>query len=139
MTLLNPYIHFSGNAREAMELYKSVFGGTLTLTTFKDAGMAQDPEDADKVMHSMLEADGGLVLMGSDTPKHMQLNPGATVTISLSGDDDALLTGYFEKLSAGGKVDQLLVAAPWGDKFGMFTDKFGVEWMVNVTAKKSAA
>ena len=74
---LNPYISFKDNARQAMEFYKSVFGGKLTISTFKEFGMAQDPAEADKVMHSMLEADNGLTFMGADTPSHMKYEPGA--------------------------------------------------------------
>ncbi len=135
---LNPYIHFKGNARPAMEFYKSVFGGKLTLQTFKDAGMpTPNADDADKVMHSMLEADNGISFMGSDTPSHMEHTPGRTITMALSGDNAAELGGYFDKLAAGGNVGLPLAKAPWGDSFGMVTDKFGIEWMVNIAAPKS--
>jgi PhnB protein len=133
---LNPYISFNGNARQAMEFYKSVFGGKLTLSTFAEAGMAQDPSDADKVMHSTLEVDNGIIFMGSDTPKHMGYHEGARVSMALNGDNDAELSGYFNKLSVGGKVGMPLGKAPWGDSFGMLTDKYGIEWMVNIAGKK---
>lgn len=134
---LNPYISFKDNARQAMEFYKSVFGGKLTISTFKDFGMAQDPAEADKVMHSMLEADNGVTFMGSDTPKHMTYTEGARLSMALSGDNDAELSGYFTKLAAGGTIGQPLTKAPWGDSFGMLTDKFGVVWMVNIAGKKA--
>lgn len=134
---LNPYISFKDNARQAMEFYKSVFGGKLTISTFKDFGMAQDPAEADKVMHSMLEADNGLTFMGADTPKHMTYSEGARLSMALSGDNDAELSGYFTKLAAGGTIGQPLTKAPWGDSFGMLTDKFGVVWMVNIAGKKA--
>ena len=89
---LNPYISFSGNAQEAMEFYKSVFGGTLTLTTFGEYG-AQDSPDADKIMHGMLETDSGLTLMGADTPSGMEHQPGNNIAVSLSGDDADELRG----------------------------------------------
>ncbi len=129
---LNPYLSFQNNARAAMEFYKSVFGGKLTISTFADFGMAQDPSTEALVMHSMLEADNGITFMGSDTPPGMPYNPGASVTMALNGDDVAELTGYFEKLSAGGKVNMPLAKAPWGDHFGQVTDKFGLSWMFNV-------
>ncbi len=137
MALLNPYVHFKDNAREAMEFYKSIFGGELTVSTFKEFGMSQDPADADKVMHSMLTGDNGVVFMAADTPNYIPFQPGSTVTMSLSGDDEAELQGYWDKLSAGAQVSQPLQKAPWGDTFGMLTDKFGVEWMVNITAPKA--
>jgi PhnB protein len=134
---LNPYISFKDNARQAMEFYKSVFGGKLTISTFKDFGMAQDPAEADKVMHSMLEADNGLTFMGSDTPGHMKYEPGARISMALSGDNEAELSGYFTKLATGGTIGQPLEKAPWGDSFGMLTDKFGVVWLVNIAGKKA--
>ena len=132
---VNPYISFRDNARQAMEFYKSVFGGKLTISTFKDYGMAQDPADADKVMHSMLESDG-ITFMASDTPPSMPFSEGARISMALSGDNTAELTGYFEKLGAGGKVNMPLAQAPWGDSFGMLTDRFGIDWMVNIAGKK---
>ncbi|MGI8528040.1 MAG: VOC family protein, partial [Geodermatophilaceae bacterium] len=100
---LNPYISFTGNARQAMEFYRSVFGGTLSLNTFGEFG-AQDSPDADKIMHGMLETDSGFTLMGADSPAGTELNPGDNVAVSLSGDDNDELRGYWEKLSDGGNV-----------------------------------
>jgi len=135
-SLLNPYISFNGKAREAMEFYKSVFGGKLTMNTFKEFNASQDPSDDNKIMHAMLEADNGITLMGADTPNGMEYHSGTNISISLSGDNDAELSGYYEKLVAGGRIREPLTQAPWGDKFGMLTDKFGVEWMVNITGKR---
>lgn len=134
---LNPYINFDGKTKEAMEFYNGVFGGKLTLSTYKEGGRPQDPSEDDKIMHAMLIADNGITMMAADTPKGWAYNPGNNISISLSGDDETELAGYWDKLSAGGKVDQPLVAASWGDKFGMLTDKFGIRWMVNIAAKKS--
>ncbi len=133
---LNPYLSFQDTARPAMEFYKSVFGGTLTISSFKDFGMAQDPSQEQLVMHSMLEADNGITFMASDTPPSMPYRPGASVTMALSGDNDAELTMYFEKLASGGKVTVPLAVAPWGDKYGQLSDRFGIDWHVNVTLKK---
>jgi PhnB protein len=133
---LNPYIGFEGNARQAMEFYKGVFGGDLTVSTFGEFGAENSP-DADKIMHSQLETDMGFTLMASDTPAGMQRNPGDTITISLSGDDADSLRGYWEKLSDGGTVTMPLEKQMWGDEFGMCTDKFGIPWMVNVTQQQS--
>ncbi|MFI5270555.1 MAG: VOC family protein [Candidatus Saccharimonadales bacterium] len=134
-TKLNPYIGFNGNAREAMEFYNSVFGGDLTMGTFKESNASQDPSEDDLIMHSALEA-GNITLMGSDTPRRMKYEPGTNISISLIGEDEAELTGYFEKLSEGGKITMPLAKAGWGDTFGMCTDKFNTQWLVNITAPK---
>jgi PhnB protein len=128
---LNPYISFDGNARQAMEFYQSVFGGDLTLNTFGEYG-APDAPGSDKIMHAMLSADNGYTLMGADVPPGMEHRPGNTITISLSGDDGEELRGYWAKLSDGGTVSLPLEKQMWGDEFGMCTDKFGVDWMVNI-------
>ena len=127
---LNPYISFNGNAREAMEFYRSVFGGELTVSTFGEFGVP-DPAIADKVMHAMLSTDSGYTLMASDLAPGMTFQPGNTITISLSGDDAELRT-HFERLAEGGTVTMPLEKQMWGDEFGQCTDRFGVGWMVNI-------
>ncbi|MEJ1179787.1 MULTISPECIES: VOC family protein [unclassified Pseudarthrobacter] len=132
-TTLNPYLGFRDNAREAMTFYQSVFGGDLALSTFGEFQASEDPAEADKIMHGMLTTDKGLVLMGADTPNGMDLAQGSSISVSLSGDDEAELRGYWEKLSGdGGSVTVPLEPAPWGDIFGMCRDKFGTAWLVNV-------
>jgi PhnB protein len=128
---LNPYLSFTDNARQAMEFYRSVFGGTLALNTFGEAGGQAGP-DADKIMHGMLETDGGFTLMGSDTPQGMEHNPGTNIAISLSGDDADELHRYWNGLSDGGTVTVPLEKQMWGDEFGMCVDRFGIGWMVNI-------
>lgn len=130
---LNPYISFDGNARQALEFYTGVFGGDLTINTFGESGTSGTP-DADKVMHGILESPNGFTLMASDTPEHVPYNPGDNISVSLSGDDGDDLRGYFEKLSDGGNVTVPLDKQVWGDEFGMVVDKFGIGWMVNITA-----
>lgn len=133
-TRLNPYLNFSDNTKEVMSFYHSVFGGNLTMTTFGEAQMSDDPADRDKIMHAMLESDSGLVLMASDPPTGMQPSMGNAFSLSLSGDDETELSGYWDKLVDGGTVGVPLEKSPWGDLFGMCTDRFGVSWMVNITA-----
>ena len=128
---LNPYLNFADNAREAMEFYKSVFGGNLTLNTYSEYG-APDAPEADKIMHGMLETDQGLTLMGADNPPGADHNPGNNITVSLSGEDANELHGYWEKLSMGGSVSVPLEKQMWGDEFGMCVDRFGIPWMVNI-------
>jgi PhnB protein len=134
---LNPYLSFRDNARAAMEFYESVFGGELTLNTFADLQGSDDPAEKDKIMHGMLETDNGLTLMGADTPNSMDFTPGGEFSVSLSGDDETTLRGYWDKLSGGGTVTVPLEKAPWGDSFGMCIDKFGVNWMVNIAGSPS--
>ncbi|MER5297055.1 VOC family protein [Streptomyces pharetrae] len=129
---LNPYLSFDGDARQAMEFYKEVFGGTLTLSTFGEFGRP-DAAEADKIMHGMLETPAGFTLMGADTPPGMEYTPGSAFAVSLSGDDAAELRGYWEKLSADASVSVPLEKQMWGDVFGMCTDRFGVPWMVDIT------
>ena len=135
-SLLNPYLNFDGTARQAMEFYRDVFGGDLTLSTFGDLGAAEGA-DADKIMHAQLQTGAGYTLMGADVPEHMEFQPPAGFAVSLSGDDSAL-AGYFDKLSAGGTVTMPLAKQAWGDEFGMLTDQFGIQWMVNISQPQQA-
>jgi PhnB protein len=137
-TKLNPYLSFRDNAREAMDFYQSVFGGQVERSTFAELHASEDPAEADKIMHSMLVTDGGLTLMASDTPNSMDFTPGNNYSVSLSGDDDAELRGYWEKLSGDGTVTMPLELAPWGDSFGMCVDKFGISWLVNIAGAQQA-
>lgn len=135
---LNPYISFQGNARDAMEFYKTVFGGKLEISTFKESGSPTEPGNEDGVMHAMLVADNGITIMASDAVDvgGYKYKAGTNMSISLSGDDEDELTGYYNKLINGGEVSQPLTKAPWGDTFGMCTDKYGIFWLVNIAAKK---
>ncbi|MFB9412889.1 VOC family protein [Dactylosporangium matsuzakiense] len=131
-SVLNPYINFRGNARQAMEFYQAVFGGELRLNTFGQFG-SDDTSLAEQIMHGQLETPSGYTLMASDTPPNMTLSPGDNITISLSGTDGGELRGYWEKLSSSGKVSMPLEKQMWGDEFGSCVDQFGVRWMVNIT------
>ncbi len=133
MAVLNPYLSFRDSAREAMEFYQSVLGGELTVSTFGEFGQADTPI-ADLIMHSQLETAAGFTLMGSDTPPGMEYAEGASISISLSGNEVELLRGYFAGLSAGGVIVTPLEVQMWGDEFGMFTDKFGINWLVNIAS-----
>jgi PhnB protein len=130
-SLLNPYLSFQDNAREAMEFYRSVLGGELTVSTFGEFGQA-DPPIADLIMHAMLVTPAGFTLMGADTPPGMDYDPGSRITISLSGDAGDELRGYFAGLGVGGTIVTPLEVQMWGDEFGMLVDRFGVGWMVNI-------
>lgn len=133
---LNPYVSFRGDARQAMEFYKNVFGGTLTVSTFGEFGDPSAPE-ADQIMHGQLETDSGFTLMGADVPPGMEHNPGDTITISLSGDDVDELRGYWAQLAEGGTVTVPLEKQMWGDEYGACVDRFGISWMVNISAPEA--
>jgi PhnB protein len=137
-TRLNPYLSFRDTAREAMDFYKSVFGGELTTSTFAEFHASEDPAEQDKIMHSILSTQDGLTLMASDTPNSMDFTPGTNFSVSLSGENDAELRGYWQQLSEGGTVTMPLNQAPWGDTFGMCVDKFGVSWLVNIAGPQSS-
>ncbi len=134
---LNPYLGFKDNARQAMEFYHSVLGGKLYLDTFGENHASQDPSEDNKIMHGMVEAENGMTLMGSDTPKGMEYKAGTNFSVSLSGDNEAELRGYWQKLADGGMITMPLEKAPWGDTFGMLNDKFGVTWVVNIASQKA--
>ncbi|GAB3957593.1 VOC family protein [Spirosoma harenae] len=138
-TTLNPYLFFPGNCREAMEFYKHIFGGELTLNTFGDgppdahADPKANSEDVkSKIMHARLSGD--IVLLASDDPNSTESNKKGHFSLSLEGTDNAKLTDYFEKLSQNGTVQAPLVRQFWGDVFGMVTDQYGVNWMVSINA-----
>ena len=137
--ILNPYLNFRRQAREAMDFYQSVFGGTLQQSTFAEFGMSQDPEDADLIMHSQLTTDAGFTLMAADVPAHMELKEGSQISVSLSGDDEAQLSGYYDKLVEGGTVLEPLSKAPWGESFGRLVDRYGVQWLVNIAGSGPSA
>lgn len=129
---LNAYLNFVDQAQEAMEFYRSVFGGELTMNTFADFNASDDPADQDRIMHSQLIGENGFVLMASDMPSSMSGTVGTNFSLALSGDDEETLRRYFESLAADGAVTMPLDRAPWGDTFGMCTDRFGVQWMVSI-------
>lgn len=133
---LNPYINWRGQAREAMEFYQSVLGGELNVMTFADMGgeaMGVAANEVDWVMHAALSVSDSVLLMGADHPSHVPGEP-QTQQVSLSGpaEDEATLRSWWEGLSEGANVNVPLEKAPWGDTFGMLTDRYGVDWLVNI-------
>jgi PhnB protein len=135
-TRLNPYLNFRDTTRQAMEFYQSVFGGELTMNTFGEFGASDDPAEQDKIMHSQLDAGDVFTLMAADTPNSMDYQRGTNFSVSLSGEDEPELRGYWDKLSTGGVVTVPLEQAPWGDTFGMCVDRFGTSWMVNIAGNR---
>jgi PhnB protein len=133
--VLSPYLNFNGNAAEAMRFYQSVLGGELTVQTFGEAGMAKKPEEKDRTLHAALKNDL-LSFMASDGHPDRPVKFGDNIHMSLMGSEEDKLTGYFTMLGQGGKVHMPLAKQFWGDTFGMLTDKYGVQWMINIAAKK---
>jgi PhnB protein len=136
-TKLNVYLNFRNSTRKVMEFYHSILGGELTMNTFKEYNVSQDPSEDDKIMHALLECENGVTIMAADVPNSMNLEEGSNFNLSLSGDNEPELRSYFEKLSTGGTISQPLEKSPWGDIFGMFKDKFGISWLVNIIHVKN--
>lgn len=133
-SFLNPYLVFSGRAREAMMHYREVLGGELVTTTYGEAG--DSGHDADLLLHARLDTDLGFVLMASDSGPRTDGDPAASgMVVSLTGDDAEQLHGYWERLCEGGRVTTAMERHPWGDEFGQCVDRFEVPWMVNVSPR----
>jgi PhnB protein len=131
---LNPYLSFDGDAKPAMEFYRSILGGELVLNTYGEAGGAEGPL-AEKIMHAVLTTDRGFTLMASDAPPGTEHVPGNNFSISVSGeaDDADALRGYWSGLVEGGQVHVPMEKQMWGDEFGMLTDKHGISWMIDIS------
>ena len=142
MTKLNIYLNFAGNAEEAFNFYKSVFGGEFSaLIRFKDMpmpGQKLRKEDENKIMHIALPVGQGDVLMASDALESLgqKLTQGDNVYISVSPDSKAEADRIFKALSAGGTIEMPIADQPWGDYYGSFADKFGMQWMVSYSKPK---
>ena len=142
MAHINPYIHFNGNAEEAFLFYKSTFGGEFsTLVRFKDLeilGSIASNEENNKIMHVALPIGQHAVLMGSDTPAALGThNINETRSkISVTAESKEEAEQLYNGLSAGGQVEMPIGDSPWGTYFGMFRDKYGIEWMIDYDPRK---
>ncbi|MGZ9735942.1 VOC family protein [Flavobacterium sp. GNP002] len=136
MALINPHINFNGNAEEAFNFYKSVFGGEFTkIMRFKDLASTEfqvSENEANKIMHIALPI-GQNILMGNDVPESMgPVNENENRSkISISAESREEADKFFSGLSSGGNIEVPIDDSPWGSYFGMFRDKFGIEWMVD--------
>jgi PhnB protein len=131
---LSPYLIFNGQAVEAMKFYQGILGGELAMQTFGEAKAAKEPADKNRTIHAALKNDS-LTFFSSDAPSSMDVKFGENVKLSIMGTDEKKLTGFFQELSAGGKIEMPLAKQFWGDTFGMFIDRFGVHWMVDIPAQ----
>lgn len=136
MALINPHINFNGNAEEAFNFYKSVFGGEFAkIIRFKELASKEFPiseKEENKIMHIALTI-GNNVLMGNDVPEILgKVNENENRSkISISAESKEEADKLFKGLSAGGQVEMPISDSPWGSYFGMFRDKYGIEWMVD--------
>jgi PhnB protein len=139
MTKVNTYLNFAGNAEEAFNFYKSVFGGEFTsVIRFRDMpmeGVEIPKADEGKMMHIALPIGKNFILQASDALESLgqKLMPGNNVIISLQAESKEEADRLFTGLSAGGKVEMPMADQVWGDYYGSFTDKFGVHWMIDYT------
>ena len=141
MALINPHINFNGNAEEAFTFYKSVFGGEFTnIIRFKDlagGGFKVEEKEENKIMHIALPIGEGSVLMGNDVPEIMgktnENENRSKIVISAESKEEA--DKLYNGLSKGGQIEMPITNSPWGSYFGMFRDKYGIEWMVNYDSK----
>lgn len=141
MAQINPYIHFNGNAEEAFIFYKSVFGGEFKMVSrFKDFSNREYPiseNEANKIMHIALPIGKNSLLMASDTPeimgKHNENETRSKISINAESKEEA--DKLFYGLSAGGQIEMSIQDSPWDSYFGMFRDKYGIEWMVDFDTK----
>ncbi|WP_369369996.1 VOC family protein [Promicromonospora sp. Populi] len=145
MVKLNPYLSFVDSAKDALNFYQSVLGGDLNISTFGEMPseeMPLPPEVNDLVMHGSLETPNGLTIMAADTPPGMEYaaaTSGVTVALTGSSADTDYVAAAFEKLSDGASNVMPFEVAPWGDRYGALTDKFGISWMFDVGTPESEA
>jgi PhnB protein len=135
-TTLSPYLNFSGNTKTAMEHYEKVLGGNLDIQTFgQTQGMEIPSGYEDKIIHARLDSNG-ITIMASDPMPAQEVQVGNNVRLSLNGTNHEELSQIFDKLAQGGNITMPMAKQFWGDTFGMLTDRFGIQWMVNITKEK---
>jgi PhnB protein len=134
------HLNFRGDARAALEFYQSVFGGEIAIVTYQDAHNVQDPSEADQIMWGQLQGDDGIHLMAYDVPVRMPYEQGVnSVFVSVRGKDSEEISSYWKSLSEGADVISDLAPAGWSPLYGMLKDRFGVIWVLDVTAEYSAS
>ena len=143
MISLTPYLNFHGTARDALEWYHAVLGGEIQLMQY-DAipGMMGEPSEATRIMHGQVDTEDGLTIMAADYPGSMADMPAAStggVSICISGADSDRARGVWDRIAEGADIREPLQQAPWGDTFGMLTDRFGVPWMFSLSPASSDA
>jgi PhnB protein len=134
------HLNFRGAAAQALDFYQSVFGGRLAAVTYKDAGAVQDPAEADQLMWGQVTAGNGFAVMAYDVPSRLPWNAGENpFFVSVRGDAEDEIKGFWDKLSDGAAIVQPLAPAAWSPLYGMLTDRFGVTWVLDVAVPYAAA
>jgi PhnB protein len=132
MKSVTAYLTFDGNCRQAMSFYRECLGAELYLTAYPDASGQPSSGSAARIMHSQLSHDGAPILMASDTPQEAEsLKPGNNLSVSIHCDSSDEIDRLFSALGQNGKVRMPLGNMPWGARFGMLTDQFGIQWIFN--------
>lgn len=133
------HLNFRGDARQALEFYQSVFGGDVSIVTYKDLGNVQEPSEDDQVTWGQVSADNGFRIMAYDVPSRLPWSQGENAFfVSLRGETAQEITAYWEKLSYGATIVQALEPAQWAPLYGMLKDQFGVIWVVDVVSPYNA-
>lgn len=131
------YLNFDGTAREAMTFYAKVLGAELSLQTFAEAKMETPKGSEHRIVHARLSNKGKTILMASDTHPDMPYVPGTNFAVSCDCESSAEIDRHFAGMSAGGKVTMPVQDTFWNARFGMLTDKFGINWMFNFEKPKA--
>ena len=133
---LNPYLHFDGNAEEALNFYKNALGGEIImLSRYGDSPMPSDEDYKQKIMHARLQFGDNLIMI-SDSFKGQPFSTHGNIQLSVEVEDGTAMENVFNKMAEGGTITMPLADQFWGAKFGMLQDKFGVSWMFNCENKK---
>lgn len=132
--ILEPYLFFGGDCKQAMQFYKEIFGGELYMQTYEEGPGTDNEAMKDKIIHANLKG-GDVEVLASDTPNPDDLGAGK-ISLCLVDTDEQKLREYFDKLSDGANVTYPLTKEFWGDIYGTLTDKFGINWMINISANK---
>ena len=136
---VTPHLNFRGDARQALEFYRSVFGGELTVASYADMG-GTDPETADHVTFGQVTADNGFRIMAYDAYPHLDWDRGSDpFFVSLRGTDPAELQGYWDRLVEGAEVKQPIGPSAWAPLYGQLTDRFGITWVLDIAVEYPAA
>ncbi|MBR8742092.1 VOC family protein [Nocardiopsis sp. MG754419] len=129
------HLNFRGRAREALDFYHSVFGGDVVAITYADAHAVRDPDEADRIMWGQVASEDGFRVMAYDVPGTLEWNPGEnSYFVSVRGDDTEEITTRWDRLSVGSTIVRPLEPAQWSPLYGMLRDRFGVTWVLDVTA-----
>ena len=136
MKYVTAYLNFDGNCRQAMQFYKKCLGTEIQISPYPDAKGRPTDDPGARIMHSQLLRNGEPVLMASDMPPGSPLRPGNNLSVSVDCDSVEEIEHLFGAMSENGQVRVPLGNMPWGARFGMLTDQFGVQWLFNCNVSR---